>query len=379
MEPKCRIHHSNLDLPLLKTWISPVSGFFAAIGTASSYTMLLEGIIAPSVGFLAPTPNKRKLPMSEAPKASRPKPQYVERISSGSSRSPQSSPLRQTHNFNYLPRMANSSPLRNDPTMRRLPALPLDITRPSLSNLLYQESASHYDPVTSSSHFLQHNVFPPRTESVRPEEPKSIRRTMAPNRRPHRDAYDAFPASPDSIWTSLPAPAKRRRPATEKRSGNFKIARLLDRKSPEGAIGSTTEFSGSSKITTYLPPPRSEPKPRSDAPREPTRGVTLWNVKRMGHPSAYSSHKSRPEDITPVHSILSSNTQGSHHEDELRLPFNSENLGARYKMVRQAARKVRLMSVLLYGSFFSLYPVAKTSRDATVECSRLAQLRPSFP
>lgn len=369
VEPKCRIHHFTLDLPHLKIRIFPVSGL-SMVTRQRHHNPVLEVSTAPSV---YPPAHRRKLPINESSRAFRPNHRNAGRTFSGSLRSPQSSPLRQTSTFNYLPRIANSSPLRNDPKIRPLPALPFDKARPSFNHLLYQESHSHPDSVTSSFHPSQFNTPSPRLESVRPEEFISNPRAVTSSRRPHRDAYDAFPASPDSTWTSKPAPTKRPRPPAEKKSGNFKIARLVDRKSPEGAVGTTTDYSGSSKITTYLPPPRSEPKPLSDTQREPTRGVTLWNVKRMGHPAAYNSQKTRPDDIAPVRSIHSSHNRERQHEGELHIPFDSKNLGTRYKKVRQAARQVRrLMSVLFYGLFFSLRLVAKTPRDATVERSRLA-------
>lgn len=320
----------------------------------------------------------RRNSINESLLTSRNKLQNVFHTSIGSSRLPQSSPLRQPNGFDYLPRIAGSSPLRNDPTMRPFPALPSNKGRPSFNPLPYEEPHSHSDYITSPLLPMKHDGPSPRLANPTPEVPKANPRNTSPSRRVYRDAYDAFPVSPDSAWSSLPTATKRQRPPVEKKSGNFKIARLVDRKSPEGAIGTTTEYSGSSKITTYLPPPRSEPKHRSDTERESKRGVTLWNVKRVGHSSVFSSQKTHPDNATPVRPIQSSNTQGLHHEEELHVPFDSENLGARYKKVRDAARKVRLMSVLFYGLFFSLRPVAKTPRDATMECSRLAQLWPSF-
>ncbi|CAL1709511.1 unnamed protein product [Somion occarium] len=248
-------------------------------------------------------------------------------------RSPMSSPI-PSRLSGYPPRMAASSPFRGDsniphlsnfllkrPSSTRCPSKgrdshPISTAIPSSStDPPFRRPSPSFHASSSSRPLLSHTHLQPKGPIFR---------------RPPRDAYDAFPVSPDSNWSSLPTPAKRLRPALEKTSGKFKISQFA-KKLPVGAAQSSTQYSGSSRITTYLPPP----PPKSGTEERAGPGVTSWHVKKAGQPFVPKRSKAHFDEPKPVPPL----NKNTHHLGEANARFEPDNLEQRYRKVRQAARE----------------------------------------
>ncbi|KAI0718342.1 hypothetical protein C8T65DRAFT_570639, partial [Cerioporus squamosus] len=220
----------------------------------------------------------------------------------------------------------------------------------------------------------------PRLRSVSLSPSPSPRRRGA-NKRPKRDAYEAF-SSPEANWSTIPA-KKGRRNASVKggrprdvATRPFKMQVTLG-SALRGRKEATERSPGArARVMTYLPPPpknlnrgRAKPAPSkrthdsgrsiSSSPsfqpmairRVPAQPASL-SFNRCSTPAREPQHQSQPFAVRPSHAGASSDTLSSNEGpydkwdeiDDTAMSFDTPTLARRYPSVRRGVAERKHLS-----------------------------------
>ncbi|EED80634.1 predicted protein [Postia placenta Mad-698-R] len=204
-----------------------------------------------------------------------------------------------------------------------------------------------------------------------------------------RDAYAAFPTSPDAAWSTLPPPKKPRvapAPAGKVRqSGTFRLP-LAHARAPEPVAQKT-------RVVTYLPPPRKAPSPHvttgtrdEEGSRYPSPPGSELDVPPMSrarapdaghdadeHAPAARSAPSRPHPAsrTALPSPPPSDppeaappaAEDTQQDTDVRAHFDMRDLRQRYTLVRRRVAERKRLSA-------EVWPLLQLPSCGIVYCDR---------